>query len=123
MTIARLADQTVVDLVDRFANVGLAQYDALARGQHAKFRQLFQQMTDISNELKQRDGDQRRALLKLYDYNNMQVRLKAAIHTLAIAPDQARRALETIAASKWYPQAADAGFCLMGLDQGDYKPT
>jgi hypothetical protein len=41
------------------------------------------------HELKARDSDQRTALMTLYDYPNMQVRLKAAIHALAVAPTAA----------------------------------
>ena len=50
-------------------------------------------MAGVANELKARDGDQRTALMTLYDYPNMQVRLKAAIHTLAVAPTAARQQL------------------------------
>jgi hypothetical protein len=61
--------------------------------------------------------------MTLYEYPNMQVRLKAAIHTLAVAPVEARQAVEAIANSKWFPQAGDAGMSLLGLDNGTFKPT
>jgi hypothetical protein len=53
----------------------------------------------------------------------MQVRLKAAIHTLAVAPVEARQQLEAIATSNWYPQAGDAGMTIRGLDDGTFRPT
>jgi hypothetical protein len=118
-----LSDMTTTDLVERFAQIGVAQGKALLRGEHAKFNRLFGQMADISNELKQRDGDQRRALMALYNYQNMQVRLKAAIHTLAVAPVEARQMLQTIADSNWMPQAGDAGMSLSSLERGIFKPT
>ena len=96
---AKLADMTTAALVERFAQIGVAQGQALLRGEHAKFNRLFDQMGAVSRELKGRDGDQRRALMALYNYQDMQVRLKAATHTLAVAPVEARRLLQTIADS------------------------
>ncbi len=43
--------------------------------------------------------------------------------TLAVAPIEARAQLEAIAASKWFPQAGDAGMSLSNLDNGIFKPT
>lgn len=118
-----LADMSTNDLVQRFAEIGVAQGQALLRGEHAKFNRLFRQMSAVSDELKSRDGDQRRALMVLYHYQDMQVRLKAAKHTLAVAPVEARRMLQTIADSNRMPQAGDAGMSLWNLDRGVYKPT
>jgi hypothetical protein len=118
-----LADMSTKDLVERFAQIAVAQGQALLRGEHAKFNRLFRQMSAVSDELKSRDGDQRRALMALYNYQDMQVRLKAAKHTLAVAPVEARRMLEMIADSNWMPQAGDAGMSLSNLDRGVFKPT
>lgn len=117
-----LSDMTTQDLVERFAQIGRAQDEALLGGQISKFNRLFDQMAEISKELKERPGDQRRELMVLYDFPNMQVRLKAAIHTLAVSPIEARGQLETIAESKWFPQAGDAGMSLSNLDRGIFKP-
>lgn len=117
-----LSDMTTQDLVERFAQIGRAQDEALLGGQISKFNRLFDQMAEISKELKERPGDQRRELMVLYDFPNMQVRLKAAIHTLAVSPIEARGQLETIAKSKWFPQAGDAGMSLSNLDRGIFKP-
>jgi hypothetical protein len=114
---------TTKELVDRFAAIGLAQDQALLGGEIAKFNRLFEQMAGVANELKARDGDQRTALMTLYDYPNMQVRLKAAIHTLAVAPVAARQQLEAIAETHWMPQAGDAGMSLSNLDIGIFKPS
>ena len=64
---------------------------------NAKFNRLFWQMEAVEGQLKARIGDQRRALLRLYDHPNAQVRLTAAKATLAVAPEAARRLLRTIA--------------------------
>jgi hypothetical protein len=80
-------------------------------------------MDAIEEELKVRPGDQRRALIPLYNHPNVQVRLKSAIATLALAPDAARRQIQDIADSRDYPQAGDAGMTLDCLDRGIFRPT
>jgi hypothetical protein len=111
------------DLVDRFAEIVVAQDQALLGGEVAKFNRLFQQMMDVANELKAREGDQRRLLLELFTFPNMQVRLQAAKLTLALAPAEARKQLEAIADTHWMPQAGDAGMSLSFLDRGVSKPS
>jgi hypothetical protein len=111
---------SIDELVARFAQIGVAQDQALLGGQTKKFNRLFELMAEVSNELKTRDGDQRRALISLYQYPNMQVRLKAAIHTREIFPIEARRQIEDIAESHWMPQAGDAGMSLAIMD-GELK--
>jgi uncharacterized protein YdcH (DUF465 family) len=116
-------DMKIGDLVSLFAQIAVAQDEALLGGEYAKFNRLYDRMAAVSNELKQREGDQRRALQVLYDFKNMQVRLKAAIHTLAVAPVEARAQLQAVADSKWFPQAGDAGMSLIALDDGTFNPT
>ena len=118
-----LSRLTIDALVERFAAIGVAQDQVLFDGDTSKFSKLYWQMDAVSRELKSRDGDQRRALLRLYDHPNMQVRLKAAKHTLAVEPGVARSKLKTIADSGWLPQSGDAGMSLSNLDRGVFKPT
>jgi hypothetical protein len=113
----------VQELVGRFLSVSLAQYDALYVVDTTKYNRLYAMMVDIRNELKRRDGDQRRALLPLLDHPNVQVRLKAAITVLAVAPELARRALESIRDSGILPQSADAEGMLETIDKGTYVPS
>ncbi len=114
---------SVADLVQRFAAVGIEEDKAEFAGDLAKRNRLCRQMFAIAKELKSRSGDQRRALLALHDHPNFEVRLMAAKSTLAIAPKEARRVIEEIAASKNFPYAGDAGMCLWALDNGISKPT
>ena len=107
----------------QFVLVTLDQDKALLEDDYSRFNQLFGQMEKIKQELKARPGDQRKALLQLFDYPNAQVRLKAAKATLAVAPERARRLLQSIADSKEYPQAGEAGMSLWNLDRGVFKPT
>jgi len=123
MKSTRLTQLTVEHLVARFAEIGSAQDDALLYDEIAKFNRLYREKTSVLEELRSRDGDQRRALLRLYDHPNIQVRLNAAKATLAVAPEAARRLLEDIATRKDVPQGGDAGMSLWNLDRGVFKPT
>jgi len=120
---SKLQDMTVNQLVERFTAITLEQDNALLRNEYAKFNRLFEQMEDVKRELKARDGDQRRALLPLYNHPNAQARLKAVKATLAVAPERARRMLEIIAESGEFPQAGEAGMSLVNLERGIFKPT
>lgn len=119
----RFEHMIVDQLVHRFVAIGIDQDKALRTSAIAKFNRLFDEKKAIERELKSRNGDQRRALLNLYDLPNPQVRLNAAKATLAVAPEAARRMLEAIADSREYPQAGDAGMTLDSLDRGIFKPT
>lgn len=118
-----LEEMTAEQLVDRFAEIGIRQDEALLYSEIGKFNRRFGQMMAIENELKGRAGDQRRALLALYDHDNTQVRLNAAKATLAVAPEAARAVIEAIANSQRFPQAGDAGMTLADLDRGVFNPT
>jgi hypothetical protein len=115
-------DMTVDQLVARFTEIAIEQDRALLHSEISKYNKLYDQLTAVRTHLKDRSGDQRRELLKLFDPPNWQVRLMPAHATLAIAPGAARRMLETIAASRHFPQAGDAGMSLSSLDRGIYKP-
>jgi len=113
---------TVDQLVERFVTIGIAQAEATFHGDNRKYRKLFSQMKDVTNELRSRPGDQRRALVALYNHPNTQVRLRAAKTTLAVSPKEARQVIESIAASHELFYAGDAGMCLFMLDSGDFVP-
>lgn len=87
---ANLLSLSLEALVDRYVVAGIAQYEAELDDNLRKFKRLFSEIMDIEAELKSRPGDQRTALLKLYNHANMQVRLNAAHATLAVAPEAAR---------------------------------
>ncbi|MGB6536801.1 MAG: DUF2019 domain-containing protein [Xanthobacteraceae bacterium] len=122
MTGADLKAMTVAQLVDDFAEMGVKQNEALLWDELSEFNSLYWQIDPIREELKSRPGDQRRALLALFNHPDMQVRLNAAKSTLAIAPDQARAMLERIKERRRGPQAGDAGMCLWNLDGGVFVP-
>lgn len=89
----------------------------------AKVNRLIREMWVVQDELKSRLGDQRRALLALFDHENAQVRLMAARENLAVVPAVARKMIETIANGPKIPQAGDAGMTISNLDSGLFKPS
>jgi Domain of unknown function (DUF2019) len=77
-------DMTVDQLVDRFAEIGIAKYHAIMGGAVREFNRLYGHVDAIDKELRARSRDARLALLRLYDHANVQVRLKAATRTGAM---------------------------------------
>lgn len=122
MRAAVLSKMTTEKLVQLFAELAVEQDRALLLRAISTVNKLYDRLEAIKSELKSRPGDQRSALLPLYNHKNMQVRVKAAKATLAIAPQAARAQLEAIRASGWQPQALEAGMSLGFLDDGVYKP-
>jgi len=117
-----LQDLSVDQLVERFAGLALEQDTALLGESITRVNQLYYALKDVENELKAREGDQRKALVRLYEHKNPQVRLKAVKATLAVAPEVARPMLQAIADSREYPQAGEAGMSILNLERGIYKP-
>lgn len=118
-----LQTMTVVELVERFTALGVGQFEAELSSNIPKNNRLLLQMRDVTEELKRRPGDQRSALLPLFDHTNIQVRLMAARLTIAIAPAAARQVLQDIIESRRQPQALDAGMALRNIDTGVFKPS
>lgn len=114
---------TVPQLIDRFTTLCLAQHDAELHDDIAKYNRLYDQIIAIRDELKGRPGDQRIALVPLFTHPNPQVRLKAALYALAVAPATAQRALQEISDRNEYPQAAYARQTLEAIQRGDSKLT
>lgn len=123
MSRTSLQGMSIEQLVQRFATLASEQDIKLLQNDIAATNRLFDKIQNVAIELKGRQGDQRRALMVLYDHPNMQVRLKAALNTLSVAPQAARKQLESIRESKWQPYAGDAGMSLRNLDNGIFRPT
>ncbi|MCB1497947.1 MAG: DUF2019 domain-containing protein [Bauldia sp.] len=113
---------SVDELVERYAAISVAQYQAEDNDNISKYNRLVDDLIAAQAELKSRAGDQRIALMKLYDHPNMQVRLNAAHATLGVAPEAARALLLAIRESRWMPQAMQAGMSLRNLENGVYRP-
>jgi Domain of unknown function (DUF2019) len=118
----QLKTMSADELVNLFRDYALEQDKAMLYGEQAKVNRLVWKLKDIADELKSRTGDQRSALLSLYDHRNAQVRVNAIKATLAVAPQKARQALETLASSNEFPAAGEAGMSIVALDRGIFKP-
>ncbi|HXT06833.1 MAG TPA: DUF2019 domain-containing protein [Roseiarcus sp.] len=119
----KLSELSIEQLRQRFVDLTLRQSEAEMYGQIAKYNRLYGQIDAIKDELKGRSGDQRIALIPLFEHPNAHVRLVAATATLTVVPEAARKALEELAESKEYPQAGTASGRLRHLDSGFFKPT
>jgi Domain of unknown function (DUF2019) len=108
---------------ERFISAGWEQHESLLYGDTDKYNRLFEEIRAIEDELKRRGEDERRALASLLDHPSAQVRLNAAVATLALEPEAARQALELISDRNEYPQAPYARDMLWALDRGTYKPS
>jgi hypothetical protein len=115
----KLQDMTAEQLVALFLAIALQQYEAIELDNNATFSRLFDQMNDVIAEFMARAGEERRALMALYDHPNPQVRYMAASATRDLAPQEARRVCEIIRERKEYPQAVDAGFLIKAVDEGN----
>lgn len=118
-----LQTMSTTELLDLFVEGAVAQFNAELRSDIQRQNKLIKEGWEIVGELKGRPGDQRCELIRLYDHPNVQVRLNAARLSLAVAPVAARALIQSIAHSRKYPQAGDAGMCLYALDNGIFKPT
>lgn len=116
-------EATTPELVGLFESITKAQCEASWLLQNARYTRLYRRMQAVGEELKSRVGDQRRALLPLLQSENVQVRMMAAHALLAIEPELARRALETVRDSPFMPQAAEARGSLRSLAEGSYVPN
>jgi hypothetical protein len=123
MTLNDIRRWSVERLVEEFANSCKAQGEALLGGDVNTHNRHYRDMAAIRDELKSRPGDQRRALLALYESDNPYIRLQAARATYALAPDAARAVIEEVANSKNYPFAGHAGMALWAIDEGISKPS
>ena len=122
MTTPILSDLTTQQLVDNFLALAIARGEAIMGFENAKANRLYWRIDAIKKELRTREGDQRRLVSTFYSHRDPQVRLEAAMATLAIFPEQARAVLQLIMDRSEFPQAGDAGFTLLCLDRGEFKP-
>jgi hypothetical protein len=123
MSRVQIQAMNVQQLVEHFIYIAVEQSDAAIVNNSAKYNRFYSQMDEVRNELKKREGDQRRALISLFDHPNAQVRLKAAITTLVLAPESSKQVLKNISDRNEFPQAAEANGILWGLEDGSFKPS
>lgn len=118
-----LKSLTVEQLVTAFTDAAIEQSQAELYNRLSKYNRLIQKSLAIQEELKNRHGDQRSALVPLLAHPNPQVRWLAAEFTLTVAPVASRKALKNLSDKNIYPQAANARGTLWSLEAGRRKPT
>lgn len=123
MTRISVPKMTEEQLIERFVFIATEQDQAMLYDDNRRYNQLYDKMKDVERELKQRPGDQRRVLLPLLEHENLQVKLRSALATLAVAPEASKAVLQWLSDRNRYPQAADAREMLDALGDGSYVPT
>ncbi|MGM4892623.1 DUF2019 domain-containing protein [Tardiphaga sp. 538_B7_N1_4] len=123
MTTKDLKSVPTEQLADDFLALAIAKGEAIMGDQTAQANRLYWRIDAVRKELKAREGDQRRFLARFYSHRDPQVRMEAAMATLAIFPEQAREVLQSIRDRKEFPHAGEAGLTLLYLDRGEFKPV
>ena len=117
-----LQSQSVAELIAAYERIGIEQYDAIEDDKISLYNKIYKLQRDIMNELIFRGFDARAQITKFLDHPNIQVRVYAAIDSLVVAPEAARAVLQEIRLSRIAPQCIDAGFIIIGLDDGSFIP-
>ncbi|GGF65923.1 hypothetical protein GCM10007301_27020 [Azorhizobium oxalatiphilum] len=118
----KLSQLPTDQLVALFVELSLEMKRADDWMENGAYNRAHKKLRDVRAELKTRPGDGRHALLPLLAHPNIQVRLDAALATLALSPE-AEAALRGIAPLGTASQPFTARDILKALDDGSYKPT
>ncbi len=110
-----LAHLSIDELVNLFQQNATEQDRVIFKEQVSKYKKVFAESDAIAAELNRRGPDALRALTRLYDDPNMQVRLQAARLTVTVTPAEAQGVLLNIARFGHVPQSANARAKLRSL--------
>jgi hypothetical protein len=116
MTSPANASLSLVELVERFRVLGLAQYDAVERYQTGRYNRIYDHVEAVVAELQSRDGDQWRALLPFLESNNAQLQYLAATALKSVMPIRARNAFELLVESGRTPYSVNASIAIDRMD-------
>ena len=106
------------DLLRQFEQSCLIQYDTDVTDDLDTYSREFKKLVEIKNELQSRGPLARRALLRLFDSDNKQVRFMAAQHVYPVAREEAKACLQNIADGPFPdPQVFAARMCLQRLEE------
>ncbi len=133
MTSRNYSEMSDEELAKAFVEISVSEADAIGLGKVRTMRKLFDQLRALKETLRARGPEARRVLVPFLSYSPpsasifadqaAQVRLNAARELLAVVPEQARAALEDLAANGPSAQSGRAGMCLQFLEDGVFKPT
>ena len=118
MTGARYSTFTIDDLLHRFTESCLIQYETDLTDDIDTYNREFQTLVEIKIELQSRGPMARRQLLRLLSNSNKQVRLMAAKHVYPVAKKEAKACLQNLAAGPFPDdQVFAARMCLHRLEE------
>lgn len=99
------------ELIARFAEICVAQYEPEFDFDTRRFTRLFDQMQAVSVELKKRTGGERRNLTALFDHPNIQVRLKRLFMPWLFAMKRRTKYLKMLPPSRGIPKQQMPAAC------------
>jgi hypothetical protein len=118
MSTTDYSSMTIDELLKRFEDACLEQYETDITGDLNKSNANFRILMSIRDELEARGPEARRSLLRLLTNNNRQVRLQAAKVVYPVAHDEAKKCLQDLAAARFPdPQCFSARMCLHRLEE------
>jgi hypothetical protein len=107
---------SIDELIKRFENTCLEQYDTYITDDLGVYHRNFDVQIAITDELKFRGPDARRSLLRLLKHKNPQVRLIAAKCVYPVAREEATKCMQELAAARLPDQSLAAGMTLRRLE-------
>ena len=78
------------ELVARFEKLALDQEVEMLAFRNSRYNKLLREITDVLEELKSRDGDRRRDVLKFLAHESLHVRFVVASHCNDLDPARSR---------------------------------
>ena len=105
-------------MLQRFIELSLTQHEALLYLETGPYNRAYMKIKKLVEELEARPGDQRHALIELFDHDNPQVRLNAAKHAHPHYPDKAIQIVQSIIDARALPQEVYARDVLSFLMYG-----
>lgn len=118
MTAKKGENVSVDEILQRFIELSLTQHEALLYLEARPYNRAYMKIKKLVEELEARPGDQRHALIELFDHDNPQVRLNAAKHAHPIYPDKAIQIVQSIIDARALPQEVYAKDVLSFLMYG-----
>ena len=108
MMTRRKNNAPVDEMLQRFIELSLTQHGALLYLETGPYNRAYMKIKKLVEELEARPGDQRHALIELFDHDNPQVRLNAAKYAHPLFPEESIQVVQSIIDAKKYPQEAHA---------------
>ncbi|MDO9439854.1 MAG: DUF2019 domain-containing protein [Beijerinckiaceae bacterium] len=105
------------ELVARFEKLALDQEVEMLAFRNSRYNKLLREITDVLEELKSRDGDRRRDVLKFLAHESLHVRFVVASHCNDLDPARSRTILREIADYGMQPYALNAGMDLYFMER------